>query len=151
MYAGNMDAVVANEKIHWPWWLMGLIIALDISIVIAIWAGLGNSAALVSVFVVIALTIALFFFTELNIRVDGDQLHVARAHIDREFIGQIEVLTADQMKRAYGIGLDPAAFLAIRFWVKGGIKLAITDPRDPTPYWLVSSKKPEKIKAAIQR
>jgi hypothetical protein len=68
--------------------------------VLAIGAGLANSAALVSVFVVIALTIALFFFTALNIRIDGDQLHVARAHIDREFIGQIEVLTADQMKRA---------------------------------------------------
>jgi hypothetical protein len=45
--------------------------------------------------------------------------------------------------------LNPAAYLAIRFWVKGGLKLTIDDQRDPTPYWLVSSKNPEKIESAI--
>jgi len=149
MYAGNMEAAQVREKIRWPWWLMGLVIALDISIVIAVWAGLGNSAALASIFIVIALTIAFYFFTALNINIADGEVFVGRAHISVEHIGQVEVLSAEKMKLAYGMHLNPAAHLALRFWVKGGLKLTIDDQRDPTPYWLVSSKNPEKIESAI--
>lgn len=145
-----MVSAHVNEKLRWPWWLFILVIVLDISIVIAIWAGLGNAPAVISVVLVFVLTIAFYFFTGLNIRVIGEVLFVGRAHIEKEHIGEIEILSADQMKYLYGAGLDPAAFLAIRFWVKGGIKLTVRDPRDPTPYWLISSQQPERIQAAIK-
>ena len=53
------------------------------------------------------------------------------------------------MKHERGPGLNPRAFLAIRFWIKGGIKVTLNDARDPTPYWLVSTKKAEEIKSAL--
>lgn len=134
-----------RERIRWPWWLCGLIIALDISIVIAIWAGLGNAAAITSVLVLLALTIYFYIFSSLAISIDESQLHVGRAHIDRRYIGEIETLSDEQMRFLRGPGIDPSAFLAIRFWVKGGVKIEVRDQRDPTPYWLVSSRRPIEI------
>ena len=36
---------------------------------------------------------------------------------------------------------DPAAFNGTRFWVSTGVKVEINDKKDPTPYWLISSRK----------
>jgi hypothetical protein len=44
---------------------------------------------------------------------------------------------------------DPAAYLAIKFWAPTGIKIEVTDPRDPTPYWLITSKRGEEIAALL--
>jgi hypothetical protein len=54
------------------------------------------------------------------------------------------------MRYLRGPGINPLAFLALRFWVKGGIKITLKDPKDPTPYWLVSTKNPEKLRKAIK-
>jgi hypothetical protein len=46
---------------------------------------------------------------------------------------------------------DPAAYLAIRFWIPTGLKIAVVDPRDPTPYWLITSKRGEEIAALLNK
>ncbi|NCZ73340.1 MAG: DUF3093 family protein, partial [Actinobacteria bacterium] len=43
----------------------------------------------------------------------------------------------------------PTAHLALRFWVKTGVKITISDHRDPTPYWLLSSRKSDEIVRAL--
>jgi hypothetical protein len=45
---------------------------------------------------------------------------------------------------------DPAAYLAIRFWTAHGVKIEITDDRDQTPYWLITSKRGEKLAQALK-
>jgi hypothetical protein len=44
---------------------------------------------------------------------------------------------------------DPAAYLAIKFWASTGVKIEIKDPQDPTPYWLITSKRGEEIAALL--
>jgi len=46
---------------------------------------------------------------------------------------------------------DPAAFLAIKFWVSTGVKITLKDQRDPTPYWLVSCKKGRELKSILYK
>jgi hypothetical protein len=46
---------------------------------------------------------------------------------------------------------DPAAFLAIKFWVSTGVKITLNDQRDPTPYWLISCKKMNELKNTLCR
>jgi hypothetical protein len=36
----------------------------------------------------------------------------------------------------------------IRPWVDAVVKVTISDPQDPTPYWIVSSRNPERFIAA---
>jgi len=40
---------------------------------------------------------------------------------------------------------DPAAFVSIRPWIGPGVQFWVEDPEDPTPYWIVSSRRPERV------
>ena len=134
-----------KERITWPLYLTLLVFLLDASIVLAFWAGLGNEAALLSGLACLLLSLFFYRFTALEIVVTDKDLKVSRAKIENEYLGKVEVLDEKEMKFLRGPGINPSAFLALRFWVKGGIKIDISDPRDPTPYWLISSENPEKL------
>lgn len=44
---------------------------------------------------------------------------------------------------------DPLAFTSIRPFVGTGVHLEVDDPADDTPYWLVSSRRPEALLRSI--
>ena len=138
------------EKVRWPWWLTLLIFAFDFSIVIVIWASLGNIAAVIATLTTIALTVFFWFFTSLGIRTDDDSLHVGRAHIEKQYLRNPEILTRDQLTFFLRTGFKPSAFYAVRFWIKTGIKIEVIDPRDPTPFWIVTCKKGTEIERWIK-
>ena len=60
-------------------------------------------------------------------------------------------LDSDLPLPTYAKGGDAGAFLAIKFWASKGIKIEISDPRDSTPYWLVTSKRGEKLAALLTK
>ncbi len=88
--------------------------------------------------------------TILTVEVTNEQLKVGSAHIDRKYLGTITALTAEQMRQLRGPLSDPAGYMALRFWLSRGVKVEINDPNDPTPYWLISSKKAQPLAAALQ-
>jgi hypothetical protein len=139
-----------KERITWPLYLTLLILLLDGSIVLAFWAGLGNDAALISGLACLTLSIFFFRFTQLEIVVTEQELRVSRARIEKKYLGKVEILNEKEMRFLRGPGINPSAFMALRFWVKGGIKIEIKDARDPTPYWLVSTRYPKKLAQLLQ-
>ncbi len=145
-----MQNTIWREKIRWPWWLALLILGLDFSIIIAIWAGLGNLPALISVGTTLTFTVYFYFASTLQINVASNTLAVGRAAIEKKYLGEITTLDADEFRFLRGAGIDPSAFHACRFWIKRGVKIELNDSRDPTPYWLLSSKQPEKLVEALQ-
>ena len=134
-----------REVMRWPIWLTLLIICLDLAILLAIWASLGNQATLVTAIILTASTIYFYYATSLTLELTTEQLRAGRAHIDLKFVGKIEVLSKEDMSFHRGSGINPQAYLALRFWIKRGLKVEIEDPRDPTPFWLISSKNPERL------
>ena len=46
--------------------------------------------------------------------------------------------------------LDPAAYVLHRGWVGPMVLVVLDDPDDPTPYWLVSCRRPDRVLAALQ-
>ena len=125
-------------------------VGLDLSIVIAVWAGLGNTSALIAAIISSAFTAYLYSISTLRISVERDSYSVGRATIEKKYLGDIRVLTAEEFRLLRGPGINPGAFHAFRFWIKCGLQVEIKDSRDPTPYWLVSSKSPEKLREALQ-
>lgn len=140
-----------REVIIWPLRVWLLVFSLGLAIVISIGVVLSDVLLLIS----LAITfLAILFFgykSRLVIEVSRDQLVAGRARIDRIYLGEIEVLDQKAMKFEMGAGIDPRAFFAIRFWVKAGVKVMLNDSRDPTPYWLISSRNPEAIKRALKK
>jgi hypothetical protein len=139
-----------REVIRPPLWLMAFIYFLALSLGIAIWAAMTTMIAAVVMAHLTAVTILIYFTSSLVIEVDDLELRVGKAHIDKKFCGDVIVLTPAQMSLQRTREADPAAYLAIRFWTAHGVKIAITDGRDQTPYWLVTSKRGDSLTQALR-
>lgn len=72
-------------------------------------------------------------------------LFVNNAKIELKYIKNVIALDKDQFKELNGPAADPAAFLATNFWTNTGVKILLNDKKDPTPYWLVSTKRAKKL------
>ena len=50
-----------------------------------------------------------------------------------------------------GPGCDARAHLLIRGWIHSGIRVEITDPADPAPYWVLTTRRPAELADAINK
>jgi hypothetical protein len=138
-----------REVIAPPLWLLAFIYFLFSSISISLWAAIGNTPAL---WCQIILTIALIFIavrSRMLIEIDENEMRINRAHIELKDLGDVRVLGTQEMRYARGRDADPSAYLAIRFWNPRGVLVKVTDSRDSTPYWLISSKRGDELAKAI--
>jgi len=141
--------VIFKEVLRPPIWVLAFIYFLFLSLVIAIWAAFDNT---VTLFAFIAATIAIIYIAfamRSTITFDGKELRIDRAHIDIKYLGEATILDSSAMRLLRTRDADPAAYLAIRFWIPKGVKITVVDPRDPTPYWLITSKRGEEIAALL--
>ena len=86
-----------------------------------------------------------------EITIDERELRIGRAHIQLTYLEKVELLTPAQIRLLRTRDADPAAYLAITFWISTGVKITLKDSRDATPYWLVSSKKSEELTNTLYR
>ncbi len=79
----------------------------------------------------------------------GLWLQAGDARIPVVALGPAVPLDAPTMRHELGPGLDARSHRCIRGWVASGVRVPVTDPRDPVPYWLVSTRRPERLAAAL--
>jgi hypothetical protein len=103
----------------------------------------------VGLILVISIWAALFFLAPV-IQVGSSHLTVARAKIPRNLLGNIEEIAKDQIFSERGPKLDPAAFKVFQGTVKTAIKITVNDPNDPTPYWIISTRKPAQLAEVLR-
>jgi hypothetical protein len=83
------------------------------------------------------------------IEVHEGTLRAGRAEISLDLTGEAVPAFDADARIERGTGLDARAFLVIRGWVQPVVRVPIVDPRDPVPYWLLSSRRPKELAAAI--
>ena len=106
-------------------------------------------AVFTSVAGIVVLVTALVLNTP-TISVDEQWLRAGRARIRRELISDPVALNTEEMRAARGRSLDARAYLCIRGWLPQGVRVMLRDPADPTPYWLISSRRAERLVAALR-
>lgn len=143
--------VTYRERL-WPsfavWFLALFVLAMcDI----AVWAGLGWQSGLA--FTVLSGAGVLYWLITLSttIEVDDNEVRAGRAHIALTFIAAAEPLDKDATRAALGRDADGRTFLVTRAWVSTSVRFAITDETDPTPSWIVSTRHPGQLAAALNR
>lgn len=100
--------------------------------------------------VVAALIVGVVLFaTSPIIEVTEDVLRVGRAQIERKYLGHAEAFRGEEARIAAGPALDGRAFMCFRGWIQPKFRVEITDPADPTPYWIASSRHPERVAAIL--
>lgn len=103
----------------------------------------------VGLILVMSIWAALFFLAPV-IQVGSSHLTVARAKIPRNLLGNIEEIAKDQIFSERGPRLDPAAHKVFQGTVKTAIKITVNDPNDPTPYWIISTRKPAQLAEVLR-
>lgn len=148
--------VLYQEKqwVPWYWWIFGgLFVALTT-------AQLAHNRSAIWLFapaiVLSALTVwALMTWSSTTVTVSEDDqgirwLSTSGAHLPHTVVARSLAVPATAKRNALGQQLDPAAFVVSHGWVPEMAMLVIDDPEDDTPYWLIGSKDPEALLAAVE-
>jgi hypothetical protein len=141
-----------SERLWVPasWWVIGMFFAVSFVSAVGLYAGpiVSAAASLVTAGCVAA---ALVAYGNYRIQVDADGLHAGRAVLDWASTGDAVALDREATGVRLGTGADPSGWLAIRGYVHEAVEVTLTDPDDPHPYWLVSTRRPAELVAAIER
>ncbi len=85
------------------------------------------------------------------IEVANGRLRAGRATLPLEAIASTESARGEFARLERGQRLDARAWLLIRGWIGPVIRVELSDPSDPTPYWLLSTRNPEQLEAVLAR
>jgi hypothetical protein len=107
------------------------------------------TAAVVAAVVLTVGGVAVAVVTAPVVEVRAGELRVGRAHIPVELLGDAVVLDRAGLRAALGPGSDARVFACVRAWIPTAVQIAVVDPADPTPAWLVSTRRAEALVTAV--
>ncbi|MDP7702710.1 DUF3093 domain-containing protein [Mycobacterium sp. TY815] len=139
--------------VPWWWWPLGFtlaaIIAYEVNLGIRSLPGWLPFATLFAV-----ATGVLLWLGRVEVRVtagdSGVELWAGDAHLPVTVVSRSAEIARTAKSAALGRQLDPAAYVLHRAWVGPMVLLVLDDPDDPTPYWLVSCRHPERVLSALR-
>jgi hypothetical protein len=139
-----------SERLSVPlrWWVQGtmLVATFWLAFVVSTPAIIAWSATAVLLLVMV---MVFWSYGSPRIEVADGWLRAGRARIAGEFLGEAQPLDAAETRRVAGRDADVRAHLLLRPYLARSVRVTIRDARDPTPYWLVSSRDPAALAAAI--
>lgn len=133
----------------WPSPTVWSLVPANALVLTLVFLPVGRTAALAGAAVGGAATLMLLVRSTATLEVADGVLTAGRARIPVTLLGAPEPLDAERMRRATGPELDARAYLLLRGWLRRGVRVPVHDPDDPTPYWLLSSRRPEDLAAAL--
>lgn len=153
--ADRRPRVVLSERLTVPVWWWVLLAALTAAVV-ASGVMIGTAWWVVAVVVAVAVLLAWWFVNLGRERVEvladgqgGGTLVAGGARLPFDVISRCAVVPASAKMAAMGRQLDPEAFVVHRNYVPTMAIVVLDDPLDPTPYWLVSTRDPERLLEAL--
>jgi hypothetical protein len=144
-----------SERLWVPWWWWPPALAVAALIALEVNQGVRSLPDWVPFAVLLPVAaVVLLWFGKTEVRVvsgtGGTELWVGAAHLPVNVIERSAEVPKTAKSAALGRQLDPAAFVVHRAWVGPMVLLILDDPDDPTPYWLVSCRHPERVLAALR-
>ena len=131
------------------WWVQGTMLVA--SLWLAVLAATPEVVAWSVTAVALALMVTLFVgYGRPLVSVDGTTFRAGRAHVPLDLVGEVTALDAGGVRRQAGVDADARAYLLLRPYLKRAVRVDIVDPDDPTPYWLVSCRRPDDLVSAVR-
>jgi hypothetical protein len=110
----------------------------------------GFTPPLVIVLLYAIITVFLVNWSSATIEVTGAVLRAGRDTLALSDAGEVIALDDKQAMALRGPRADPAAHLLLRPYLKRAVYIALADPGEGVPYWLLATRHPEKLAAAIE-
>jgi hypothetical protein len=103
----------------------------------------------VTVFLVGFFIVPLFLSGRIRVKVQDGVLSAGGHDLPVTTVTSIQALDREATRLRLGPQADPAAQLVVRGWIGSSVMLRLSNP-DPVPYWMVSSRHPDELAAAIK-
>lgn len=141
---------VYHERLRVPlaWWPLGLAVIALLGAEPA--AGFGWLVA-APVYAVFAggYVAMLLSWGRARVEVAAGELRAGKALLPLSAAGEVRALNQAQTRALRGPRADPAAYLLIRPYLRHAVYIEVTDPAAGSAYWLVGTRNPEGLAAAI--
>ena len=145
------------ERLRTPWWwylaALGVALLLGLEFAVAIPSGFAWAP------LAILLPAGLLVVRRRScgsVSVHGATFRAGERTVPVAEIAQAIDLSSTELRRLVGRHSDPLAFTYVRSWVGPGVQLVLRPPADPQttdripePYWVVSTRHPDRLLAAI--
>ena len=131
-----------------PWLYIATALVMPASLLVLL--PINAFAGLVTAVVLYAGCVILLITGSPVIRVTDSHLLAGKARLPLGVIGEVTAYEGEDAKLHTGQLLDARAWLLIRGWISPIVRVQVTDETDPTPYWVVSSRHPQAVVAAIE-
>lgn len=131
------------------WWVIAA--ALVAMVAIAYGAALGtNLGVITGALLALAAALGLWFGSPV-VTVDANGLRCGRARLPRAVMGQTTGLSGAELREARrGYGVPAAVYSVLPIWSPpSAVVITIDDPDDPHPAWLVATRRPRDLSAAL--
>jgi hypothetical protein len=141
--------------VPWWWWAVALVVVVPSVEIVVVFAPEMTShgswlRALVAGLVTIAAIAALLLsLSRSEVEVDRGGLRADRDLLPPTAIGRVRVLDRTTARLVLGREARADAHLSIRPWVHTAVQIEVRDPADRTPYWVVGSRRPTELAAAL--
>ncbi|MGM1030036.1 MAG: DUF3093 domain-containing protein [Actinomycetota bacterium] len=137
-----------RERLVPPWWMLLVLLlivpaALLVFLPVDILVGAAVAIGLYSVIV------AVLWLGAPVVEVQDGTLRAGRARIDVAHLGATDALRGPDATAALRADWNPSDHHVISPWTKAVVRVAVEDPSDPTGAWVISSRRPELLAAAI--
>lgn len=130
------------------WWAVGTMFWA--SVLLAFLVAVPAAVALAAIGTMAAAT-AMFFviYGGAEVTLADGTFRAGGAQIPVSHLAVPEALDAAEAKRVAGVEADARAYLLLRPYVRRAVRVQVTDAEDPAPYWLVSTRHPRTLAAAL--
>ena len=142
-----------DERLSVPWWWYLPSTGVAVLLGAEIHMGYPGLRSWLGYAVLIPLAaLVLVWLGRVRVQVRDGELRAGPATLPLRHVGRVDVIRDRDAKQvALGPDLDPAAYMLHRAWVKPVVRLEVTDPQDPTPYWVVSVRDADALVRALGR
>lgn len=141
-----------RERLVAPPWVWLAVLVVGAVVAAGLHSGASGWRAVVPYVVVPAVALwALVHVSRGEVRVEDGVLHVPGARIPLDRIGGVTTLDREGTRRMRGPMADPRAYVATRGWLTQSVRVQVEDPEDDTPYWLIGTRHPHALAAALQQ
>lgn len=140
-----------DERLAVPlrWWVQGTMLVA--SIWLAFYVAVPAALAWAIGGTLFALMAGVFIgYGAAKVQVADGWLTVGHARIETTWLGRAEALSAPDSRRLAGRDANALAYLMLRPYLSRAIRVEIVDPADPAPYWMIATRHPETLVAAIE-
>jgi hypothetical protein len=141
-----------DERLSVPWWWYVPAVGVGVLLGAEIHMGYPGVRSWIGYAVCVPLFVAvLVSLSRAHVRVADGELRVGAEVLPLRSVGRVDVVRRRDKQAALGPELDPAAYVLHRGWVGPLVRVEVTDPGSPTPYWVFSVRQPDRLLAALSR